>query len=65
MTFVHHMDVFFTFCLCRFQWVSGTRGSSQIRTDLTDPAHGPDGSIGIGELRTQDIGELRFQPKNQ
>ena len=25
--------------------VSGNRRSSQIRTDLTDPAHGPDGSI--------------------
>ena len=35
-----------------WKWVSGTRGPSQIRTDLTDPTHGPDGSIRIGELRT-------------
>ncbi len=46
------------------KWVSGTRGPSQICTDLTDPANGPNGSIRIGNLRTQDICQLRIQPKN-
>ncbi len=27
--------------------VSGTRGPSQVRTDLTDPADGPNGSVRI------------------
>ncbi len=46
-------------------WVSGTRGPSQIHTDLTDPADGPNGSIRIGDPRTQDICKLRIQPKNR
>ncbi len=49
-----------TLDIIQFKWVSGTRGPSQIRTDLTDPTHGPNGSIRIGELRTHDICKLRI-----
>ena len=45
--------------------VSGTRGPSQIRTDLTNPADGLIGSIRICYLWTQDICKLRIQPKHQ
>ena len=31
--------------MSQYNMLSGTRGSSQIRTDLTDPADGPHGSI--------------------
>ncbi len=42
------------------QRVSGTRGPSQIRTDRTDPADGPNGSIKIGDLQilTDPLGPL-------
>ncbi len=40
--------------------VSGTRGPSQIRTDLTDLADGLNGSIRICNLWTQDICKLRI-----
>ncbi len=45
--------------------VSGTRGPSQIRMDLTDPADGPNGSIRISDLQTQDICKLGISPKIQ
>ena len=51
--------------LIYFRWVqrvSGTRGASQIHTDLKDPTDRHNGSIKIGDLRTQDICKLRVQP---
>ena len=46
-------------------WVSGTRVPSQIHTDLTDLADGPNESVLIGDLWNLDICKLQIQPKNR
>ncbi len=51
-----YITILYPFRECRnikiytFERVSGTCGPSQIRTDLTDPADGPNGSIRISDL---------------